>query len=462
MFKNTIAVSGRCLWLIAALALGGCGAFEGKLPGDKDMPRVAAETPKNEPLAFSCDGYPRNTSGSVTVCEVREFRDLPTRGSQHIRGSSSEMAANAGPVVVVTTGSSGYSSINAQGAPDSTVTLLAYIYATAENEAAARDVAAAVEVHTDNDDFYATGPEQSAGLQPVFPGSGYWQVSFDAQLPQGSALSAVTSLGTLSVHDFTGKLDAGSSVGDIHVERISGAVLAGSSSGGIYARDLNGDSNLSTSTGDIDAQRLSGTSLIDSSSGAIRAADLRGDSRVITSTGDIEVTRLSGISAIDTSSGGINASDLDGENRLVSSTGDIQLSHARGLLSIDTSSGSTDAEDLDGEIRLVSSTGDMTLRGVSGTLNGETSSGLIELDLAGANWNGTGADIRTSSGEVRLLAPADYSAVFEFITSSGSVRSDFSGNSFNGSTRYTETVGGGGVTLRTETSSGDITLIKKP
>jgi len=408
----------RLLLLAATLALSACGNSVG-------LDTVTSKAAEDQ-ASFGCEGFPRTDSnGDVTICEAREFSDLSTSGSLTIRESYAEYSGVNGPIITVNpVGSVASSSIRAVGTAVSTITLRAYIYASGRDEAAAQATAASVEIHTDNDDFYATGPNRSDGT--VRPNrASNWIVSFDAELPHDSNLTVQSGYGPVIAQDLAGALTLASDYGLLELTRLSGTV--------------NGNSDF----------------------GAISATDLDGDISLVSSSGTIEVARATGTIVLDSNTGQILASELDGDSRLTTSSGTVQLTGARGTIAADVNAGLLQAEGLDGDISFDSSSADVKLGGISGFLSGQTSSGNIELDLAGTSWAGDGAELSSSSGNITLLAPTDYSAVFEFTTTSGNIRSDFSGNSFGGQAHYTEITGQGGASLTAETSSGDITLVKK-
>lgn len=381
---------------------------------------------------FGCKGYPRtNLDRSVTVCQLREFKSLPSSDSVKLRahppaGSGSGSSINIGTFDTYTTPPR---QLRAQGENRTTVDLKAYVYATASDEAAANATAAEVVIHTADGDFYATRPQPSdptAGIISIRgPNTPAWSASFAASVPHETD---VTALG---------------------------------SSGNVQAQDLAGTVSLETISGDILANRISGTLRARANSGAIRVQDASGKLEISTISGKLDLLGLSGTVVASTNSGDVSAKELDGQQSFEVISGNMVFEQVRGRSDFRSNSGDLQVLALDGQSQFESISGDVKLQGVSGTLEGSTNSGNVVLDLAGPAWIGAGAALTTISGDVSFLIPANYSAVFEFETNSGTIRSDFSGKTYADDIVHQETLGRGGATLKTTTNSGDITLSKK-
>lgn len=123
------------------------------------------------------------------------------------------------------------------------------------------------------------------------------------------------------------------------------------------------------------------------------------------------------------------------------------------------SSGPVEVDSVTGSGNLSSSSGDLYLSDLAGSVSADTSSGNIQMNLSGSSWSGSGVTLGSSSGDVAFFAPGSYSAQFKFSTTSGTIHSDFSGADTGGD--YSETLGKGGATLSADTTSGNISLLKK-
>ena len=145
-------------------------------------------------------------AGEVSYCEQRDYPDLATSGSAQMRSTN------------------GF--VYATGDGRSTISLTALVYAKAATEARAKEIAAQVVVHTSDDDFYATGPENLQSAES-------WGVSFDAMTPATFNLNAHSLNDNLQLSALNGNLDASTTNGDARLNGLSGSVQAATTNGSI-------------------------------------------------------------------------------------------------------------------------------------------------------------------------------------------------------------------------------------
>jgi hypothetical protein len=131
-------------------------------------------------------------------------------------------------------------------------------------------------------------------------------------------------------------------------------------------------------------------------------------------------------------------------------------------LSLRSTNGGISIDNVNSRIEFKTVNGGVTLSRVGGDVEGRTSNGGINVDLDGSTWQGSGLDVETTNGGVRLAIPEHYSAHLETGTTNGSVRIDFPvtvqgmiGRSFS------TDLGSGGPTLRVRTSNGGVKITKK-
>ena len=131
-------------------------------------------------------------------------------------------------------------------------------------------------------------------------------------------------------------------------------------------------------------------------------------------------------------------------------------------LSLRSTNGGISVDSVNSRVELHTTNGGVKLTRMAGDVQGRTTNGGIDVDLDGSAWNGSGLDVQTTNGGVRLRIPAQYSAHLETGTSNGSVNIDFpmtvqgvAGRSFS------TDLGGGGATLRVRTSNGGVRITKK-
>lgn len=132
------------------------------------------------------------------------------------------------------------------------------------------------------------------------------------------------------------------------------------------------------------------------------------------------------------------ATDLD----LRSTNGGISLSGVRGT------------------IRMRTVNGGLTVNGAGGDIQGRTTNGGIHVDLEGNRWEGTGLDLQTTNGGVRLAMPEGYSARLETGTVNGSLQVDFpvTVQGRVNRDRLNLELGQGGAPVRVVTTNGSVQL----
>jgi hypothetical protein len=222
------------LWgfLIVSGMLAGCGTT-----GDSSS--VAAEG-----VTIGCAGYPKADANGVTICELRQYPNLPATGTASIDTANGEIIASGG------------------GGLFSGIDLDAYIYAHGATEDEARTVASQIVVHTQDNDFYATGPESAAPvsgcaveLQGNCIGSttnnSSWWVSFAAGMPSQTNLTAHTANGSLQVEGISG-------TGDFSAD--NGEIAIGSPGGNVTVTSGNGPMTIDLAGSSWNGQGLSATS----------------------------------------------------------------------------------------------------------------------------------------------------------------------------------------------------------
>ena len=128
-------------------------------------------------------------------------------------------------------------------------------------------------------------------------------------------------------------------------------------------------------------------------------------------------------------------------------------------LAINARNGGISLEDFSGPALMRTVNGAITLRQVGGDIKGQTQNGALRIELTGARWEGTGLDVETRNGSIRLALPAKYSAELETGTVHGRVSIDFPVLIHSGrERRFTTTLGSGGSKIRAITTNGSVTV----
>ena len=131
-------------------------------------------------------------------------------------------------------------------------------------------------------------------------------------------------------------------------------------------------------------------------------------------------------------------------------------------LALRTTNGGITVDGVDSHAELTTVNGGIKLSRMAGDVEGHTTNGGIDVDLDGSTWQGTGLDVQTTNGGVRLRIPEGYSAHLETGTTNGSVNVDYpvTVQGRIGRTFSTD-IGGGGPTLRVRTSNGGVRISRK-
>jgi hypothetical protein len=130
-------------------------------------------------------------------------------------------------------------------------------------------------------------------------------------------------------------------------------------------------------------------------------------------------------------------------------------------LSLETHNGSIAITDVRGNLSFRATNGAISLDGVGGSVRGRTTNGGVDAELTGDTWEGTGLDVETTNGGVRLRIPEDYSARLETGTVHGGIDIDFPVTVTGRIGReLATTLGSGGPLIRAETTNGGVRITR--
>jgi len=155
-------------------------------------------------------------------------------------------------------------------------------------------------------------------------------------------------------------------------------------------------------------------------------------------------------------------SGLTTDARLNTVSGDLIVDGLTGDLSVNAVSGDIDIRDLTGSLSANSVSGDVTASGTIGSATVDTVSGATLVDAAG---NVHKIGLNTVSGNATIRIDEGEPANFVIRSASGRVQIDGVSRSGGGPTNYTGSVGvlsGSFVDVRTNTVSGDVTVLRRP
>lgn len=264
-----------------------------------------------------------------------------------------------------------------------------------------------------------------------------------------------------------GKLDIRSSSGNMEVDEIgSEEVALRISSGNIRGGELFADRGLEieSSSGRIELGNLGGgTVAIKASSGDIRLdrAESTGSMEVKSSSGRLVAgTVVADELRLDSSSGSIRVERLEAaRGEIKASSGNVDLTEVEaGNLDLRLSSGDLWIGNLVSQGTTFRTTGDITIDSGRGPVEGKASAGNVEISLDALEGP---LNLDLSSGNATVVLPQGSAFDARLETSSGKVRSDFPvlGDLTTNDDEVRGTVNGGGTDVEVRTSSGDVTLI---
>lgn len=180
-------------------------------------------------------------------------------------------------------------------------------------------------------------------------------------------------------------------------------------------------------------------------------------------SGDVSLAEIGGAVETDTVSGDI---EVHGGSKGVESkavSGDLTMSDISGSLYLKAVSGDIDLQRIKGSVEAETVSGDIDLKNISEaqTIRAKSLSGEVTYD--GRLKADSKYELKSHSGDIKMIIPADSAFDFEAETFSGSIESEFpiavSGKISKKEIRGS--VNGGGADVRLSTFSGDIYLEKK-
>ena len=128
-------------------------------------------------------------------------------------------------------------------------------------------------------------------------------------------------------------------------------------------------------------------------------------------------------------------------------------------LSLESHNGGIRIADVQGNVDFRTVNGGIHLDGMGGDVQGRTSNGGLRINLAGNSWDGSGLDVKTQNGGIRLEIPEDYNAHLETGTVNGGMEIDFPVTLQGRIGRELELdLGKGGQTIRLMTTNGGVKI----
>jgi DUF4097 and DUF4098 domain-containing protein YvlB len=175
---------------------------------------------------------------------------------------------------------------------------------------------------------------------------------------------------------------------------------------------------------------------------------------------DADARRLVAGVRIDTAGGSIHPEGPDTSGRDENWNVSFEISVPRNaMLTLNTNNGGISIDDFRGSAKFHAKNGGVTLTNVGGDLRGETTNGGVNVDVSGDHWDGSGLDVETRNGGIRLNLPKGFSAELEAGTTHGRLNIDFPMTVQGRIGRHLETtLGSGGPKVRAITTNGGVTI----
>src|SRR5205085_10949912 len=105
---------------------------------------------------------------------------------------------------------------------------------------------------------------------------------------------------------------------------------------------------------------------------------------------------------------------------------DVELETPPDLpLTLSSTNGGISVQSVSGRTRFETVNGGVALTDVSGDVRGRTVNGGLDVTLDGQRWEGTGLDVETTNGGVRMKLPDGYNAELTAETTYGGLDVDF-------------------------------------
>ncbi|HVV02690.1 MAG TPA: DUF4097 family beta strand repeat-containing protein [Puia sp.] len=216
---------------------------------------------------------------------------------------------------------------------------------------------------------------------------------------------------------------------------------------------------LRTSGGNITLKKLNGPNQDFRTSGGNMDIDqVSGKINGRTSGGNINISDAKDQIDLGTSGGNIEATHCEGNMHLTTSGGELKLRLLKGSIRATTSGGNVKGEVIEGELIARTSGGNIRFTDLACSLNGVTSGGDINVSFKEL---GKYIELNNSSGDVNVQLPQGKGLNLQISADrvKSSTLSNFSGKMDE---KHIEgTLNGGGIPVKIDTNSGDVTLTFK-
>jgi DUF4097 and DUF4098 domain-containing protein YvlB len=272
---------------------------------------------------------------------------------------------------------------------------------------------------------------------------------FSVMVPREMALVKLeTEGGNVEATGLSGRVEAQSGGGSLHLDDIGGGAYAETGGGAIEVGTVSGELGLHTGGGSIEVHRANGKVIAETGGGSVEIQSGAQGANIETGGGSIEVRQCNGKVKVSTGGGSVDLSDIGGPAEIETGGGSIRLTSAKGHVHAETGGGGIE------------------LFGVP-SAHAETSAGGITVKLLNTGAERHDSDLETGAGDITVYIASDVAIDIRAsvdVANGHHITSDFSdihimseGGQWGPKTYTAEgKLNGGGPTLKVHTSTGDI------
>jgi hypothetical protein len=135
-------------------------------------------------------------------------------------------------------------------------------------------------------------------------------------------------------------------------------------------------------------------------------------------------------------------------------------------LKLSANNGGISIKSVEGTLNFETRNGGVSLKDVAGDVKGMTKNGGVSVKLSGSSYRGSGLDVETKNGGVKLVLPRNFAADVESGTVNGGFKSDFAElsvkkddtNRWNRPKKVSASLNGGGAKIRVVTTNGGVKI----
>ena len=274
---------------------------------------------------------------------------------------------------------------------------------------------------------------------------------FSVMVPREMALLKLeTDGGNVDATGVSGRVEAQSGGGTLHLDDIGGGVYAETGGGTIDVGTAGGELGLHTGGGGIHVMHANGKVIAETGGGSVEIGSGAQGAVIETGGGGVEVRQCNGKVKVSTGGGSVDLSDIGGGAEIETGGGSIRLASAKGHVHAETGGGGIE------------------LLGVP-SAQAETSAGGITVKLVNNGGDRRDSDLETSAGDITVYIASDVAINVRAsvdLANGHKIYSDFPDIHVNseggqyGPKTYTAEgkLNGGGPWLKVHTSTGDITF----